>query len=349
MDEIGLGSSMPPSTDTTVPHDAEGLANAVGRRLSQELREFRRQRDLALAEIKATLARVDTERANLRTARLEYEKQIGDRLAKLKDGPPGPRGEKGEPGEPGTGAAGEPGERGEAGPAGPTGERGEQGTPGAPGAAGERGEKGEPGERGETGAMGPAGERGERGLDGPTGDRGEKGEPGARGVDGPPGKFARLKAWGPGVHYESDLVAHGGATYCALRDTAEKPPHADWQLVAARGTDAPVGTVHGLYQAGADYREFDLVTFDGHEWRAKHDDPGPLPGDGWALSAMRGKRGSAGEKGDRGERGPAGAAAASIVEWRIDGYRAIPVMSDGKPGPVLDLRRVLERYHDEAG
>ena len=52
------------------------------------------------------------------------------------------------------------------------------------------------------------------------------------------------------------------------------------------------------------YRKYDLVTWHGSEWRARCDEPGALPGDGWVLTAQSGSRGKAGD------RGPAGAAGA---------------------------------------
>jgi hypothetical protein len=38
------------------------------------------------------------------------------------------------------------------------------------------------------------------------------------------------------------------------------------------------------------------------------------------------------------------------MNWRLDpaGYRAIPFMSDGKLGPILELRGLFEQYHNEA-
>jgi hypothetical protein len=165
------------------------------------------------------------------------------------------------------------------------------------------------------------------------------------------GTFPAVRAWCDEIHYEGMVVAHAGSTYCAARDTAKEPPGDDWILIAAAGhagADAPVGTVWGKYDPARKYRAFDLVTFASSEWRAKRDDPGPLPGDGWAASSAQGKRGEKGERGERGLTGPAGASAPRIVKWAIDGYLAAPVYSDGNTGPVLDLRRFFEAYHDEA-
>jgi integrin beta 3 len=154
------------------------------------------------------------------------------------------------------------------------------------------------------------------------------------------------------VHYERQVVAHDGSTYCAKRDTAATPPSDDWVLLARCGAagppglDAPIGEVCGLYQPTRVYRKFDLVSMNGSEWRAKREDPGPLPGDGWALSGQVGGRGKPGE---RGERGPAGPPGPTIADWAIDEYRAVPIMSDGTLGAVLDIRGFFELYHGETG
>jgi hypothetical protein len=39
----------------------------------------------------------------------------------------------------------------------------------------------------------------------------------------------------------------------------------------------------------------------------------------------------------------------TILEWVLDydNYRAIPLMSDGSPAPVLELRGLFERFFDE--
>ena len=106
-----------------------------------------------------------------------------------------------------------------------------------------------------------------------------------------------------------------------------------------------VGEVCGLFDPEREYRRFDLVSLHGAEWRAKCDAPGPLPGDGWALGSKAGERGKRGEAGPRGERGMP---AASIAEWRVRDYRAVPVMSDGSLGPALDLSALFAQYHTEA-
>jgi len=146
------------------------------------------------------------------------------------------------------------------------------------------------------------------GPPGPQGERGERGEPGEA-ITGPQGE----------------------------QGTAGPP--------GEPGEVPYVGEVCGLFDPEREYRRFDLVSLHGAEWRAKCDAPGPLPGDGWALGSKAGERGKRGEAGPRGERGMP---AASIAEWRVRDYRAVPVMSDGSLGPALDLSALFAQYHTEA-
>jgi integrin beta 3 len=221
------------------------------------------------------------------------------------------------------------------------------------------------GKDGAEGPPGPAGAQGEtpdvqpvlerlEGLAATLEDRaaalrdGEDGKDGAPGPPGKPGELPIVRLWTEGVHYLGDVVAHKGSTWQARRDTAREPPDDEWALLAAAGRDAPEGEVCGSFDPSRSYRKFDLVCFDGCEWRARCDEPRSLPGVGWALSAVQGKRGGKGEKGDRGERGAPGAPGAVITDWVIDGFRATPLLSDGTLGPALELRSFFEAYHSEA-
>lgn len=157
---------------------------------------------------------------------------------------------------------------------------------------------------------GEPGAPGEQGPQGPRGEIGERGEAGEPGVDGSPG--------------------------------IEGPPGPP----GASGRDAPLGEVYGRYDASQTYRRFDLVTHNNSEWRARKDDPGPLPGPGWAISSVAGSRG---QKGESGARGPAGPPGSQIVEWTVNGYTVVPIFSDGSAGPALDLRQVFAVYDNETG
>lgn len=94
------------------------------------------------------------------------------------------------------------------------------------------------------------------------------------------------------------------------------PPGAD-------GQDAYAGEAKGLYDTTAQYRALDVVSFNGSEWRAKRDDPGELPGDGWMLSACKGKRGDPGKRGEPGKDG------VSPVAQYLRGAELITTLSDG--------------------
>jgi hypothetical protein len=65
-----------------------------------------------------------------------------------------------------------------------------------------------------------------------------------------------------------------------------------------------------------------------------------------AKTPARGPQGPAGPKGARGERGMA---APTIIGWALDRERfiALPLMSDGRPGPGLELRGLFEQFQVE--
>ena len=146
------------------------------------------------------------------------------------------------------------------------------------------------------------------GAPGPQGERGERGEPGEA-ITGPPGEQGIPGPPGPA----------GDVPY--------------------------VGEVCGAWDADREYRKFDLVNFNGSEWRARFDNPGQLPGEGWAIASKVGERGKRGDIGPKGDRGPP---AATITGWTIREYVAVPVMSDGSAGAPLDLRGFFELFYREA-
>lgn len=123
----------------------EGWADALGRILADQRKEWDRDRALAIAEFRAEVA----------TLTLRVNELVAERLAAVKDGEPGPAGAEGP-----QGPQGAPGERGEPGGSGVDGPPGVEGPPGPPGAPGEPGAKGETGEPGPPGDPGPAGEKG---------------------------------------------------------------------------------------------------------------------------------------------------------------------------------------------
>jgi hypothetical protein len=67
-----------------------------------------------------------------------------------------------------------------------------------------------------------------------------------RGEQGPPGKLPLVKLWVPEtVYYEGDVVAYGGGTFQAKRDTGQSPSHADWVCLATVGRDGKTIAVRG--------------------------------------------------------------------------------------------------------
>jgi hypothetical protein len=173
-----------------------------------------------------------------------------------------------------------------------------------------------------------------------------------------PGKLPVSKIWRQeSVTYEGEVVSYDGSLYQARRDTAQMPGGSDWICVARAGRDGCDGftpNVCGTFDAYKTYARLDVVECDGASYIARCDDPGICPGDGWQLLSRPGRRGPVGETGPcgrKGERGARGEAAPTIVNWTLDrkNYRAIPTMSDGKPGAPLDLRPLFETYHEEAG
>jgi len=217
---------------------------------------------------------------------------------------------------------------------------------------GEEGSRGPPGEsitgpKGVIGHEGPKGNPGEAGPQGPEGRQGERGPP------GPQGALPLVKSWKPEtVFYERDCVMFDGGLYQARCDTGQPTTHSDWACLARAGRDGQGLNVVGTFREGIVYRRFDVVAFNGGSWCALQDDPGLIPGPHWQLIASPGSRGRSGNQGEsgaqgpRGEKGERGEAAPFIVDWQIDRahFRAAPIMSNGKAGPMLDLRGFFEEF-----
>jgi hypothetical protein len=92
--------------------------------------------------------------------------------------------------------------------------------------------------------------------------------------------------------------------------------------VAPAPTDAPAspgGRARELYDPTPSYFAMDVIAFNGSEWRAVRDNPGPLPGAGWVLGA----------KGARGRPGERGAAGVHVTALDLVGYTLVLTLSDG--------------------
>jgi hypothetical protein len=180
---------------------------------------------------------------------------------------------------------------------------------------------------------------------------------GPQGPPGPPGKLPLVREYlAERVHYQSNVVTHAGALWQALGDTVHAPPHSDWICLARAGRNGSDGrspNVCGTYDAREKYERLDIIALDGAAFIARRDNPGVCPGNGWQLLSRQGRpgrRGETGERGVRGDKGERGEPGATVVSWQLDRqrYRVSPLMSDGKAGPTLELRRLFEHYHEEA-
>lgn len=281
----------------------EALREALGQVIADLRREWRRELELIEAQGRQTIAEL---RAQIVELQSELRAKVDARLAELKDGAPGAPGERGD-----VGPQGEPGDKGDRGDAGPQGEPGEPGAKGEPGANGVRGEKGEPGEAGPQGDRGEPGEKGDRGDAGPQGDRG---------ADGAPGKLPAVGDWEDRVYRDSEVVTFNGAVYQAQRDTGKAPPHDDWRCIVLAGRDGADGrslNPRSTWSATEAYAYLDVVALDGGAFLARRDNPGPCPGEGWQLIAMRGKAGRPGDKGEAGK-GSKGDPGPAVVAIDID-------------------------------
>jgi hypothetical protein len=173
------------------------------------------------------------------------------------------------------------------------------------------------------------------------------------------GRALIARGWNPDeICYAGDVVSYGGETFQCLQDTGKTPAvdHPHWRLLARRGRDAISPTVLGAFDAKMAYVELDIVTHDGSSFIAVRDlEPGTIPGidAGWQLLAGRGGKGptgATGAKGQRGARGQRGEAGPQIIDWVVDPvhYRVHMTLSNGKPGPVINLRPLFERFCAEA-
>lgn len=205
---------------------------------------------------------------------------------------------------------------------------------------------GAPGEPGPIGPPGPAGEpgpQGERGEPGPAGAQGPQGE---RGADGAPGKLPRVAAWEDRIYREAEVVTLAGAVYQAARDTGKAPPHEDWVCIVTAGRDGADGrslNPRATWSPEEAYSRLDIVALDGGAFVARRDDPGPCPGDGWQLIAMRGKPGRPGERGERGEAGKGGVPGPGVVSIDIDDSGMVTIENADGSTVQGDFAPVLSR------
>jgi hypothetical protein len=65
-----------------------------------------------------------------------------------------------------------------------------------------------------------------------------------------------------------------------------------------------------------------------------------------SRQGRQGRPGETGERGAPGEKGEKGEPGTTVVAWQLDRqrYRISPLMSDGKVGPMLELRPMFEQF-----
>ena len=232
-------------------------------------------------------------------------KEWRERIAEIRNGEPGPPGKDGEPGPAGR-ARGTRATR--AIPASPV-SAAQMAVPAILALPGERGDKGDPGEPGAVPEL--TDELTLAVLEKVREDRLELDEK----LFAATRRFERLSA-----ELEERLAS-----------VKEGPPGPQGEP-GRDGVDGRTGEARGLYAPGETYRKMDRVAHDGSEWIAMHDDPGPLPGDGWMLGA----------KGRKGKPG------AGIQRAMAKDYTLVLETTDGKKLTV-DLRGMFERYDEERG
>ncbi|MCA1549761.1 hypothetical protein I6F36_23290 [Bradyrhizobium sp. BRP19] len=103
-----------------------------------------------------------------------------------------------------------------------------------------------------------------------------------------------------------------------------------------RADTGAVRPSHGLHDPRARYFKYDTCGFNGCEWRAVRDDPGPLPGEGWVLSA----------KGMHGKPGEPGRDGVHVRSLDVVGYELVARLSDGTTLRA-NLLPVMERFERE--
>lgn len=205
-------------------------------------------------------------------------------------------------------------------------------------------ERGEKGDAGDSGEQGPAGSNGADGKDGigladamidrsgelvitMTDGRMKNLGPiiGRDGKDGDPGPAGAAGV--NGLDVEDIIVTQDGAIVEFAFQVGETRSIFEIELpsgpAGADGQDAYPGEAKGLHDPAAVYRAMDVVSFNGSEWRAKHDNPGDIPGPGWMLSASKGKRG------EKGGDGKPGRDSISPVAQYLRGSELITTLSDG--------------------
>jgi hypothetical protein len=153
------------------------------------------------------------------------------------------------------------------------------------------------------------------------------------------GTIIELKVAAATAHLRNGVDGQPGPAGPAGEPGPAGPPGADGPAgppgpQGSAGTNARQWRHRRYYDPKQIYADGDVVAHDGGSWLALCDEPGPLPGDGWAQLTTRGQRGKPGDRGERGLQGPEGRGVVDltvsetgtelIVEFSDNVQRAIP-------------------------
>lgn len=307
----------------------DGLRAALGQVIADQRREWRRELEVIEAQARATIAELRAANESLRddlTRRVDAA--VAERLATLRDGADGSDGRDG--------ADGKDGADGRDGLNGADGRDGKDGDPGPAGRDGADGKDADP--EAVRAMVAEEVARAVAALPAP-----QDGRDGRDGRDGAPGKLPAVRAWQAGVWYAGDVVSHATGSWQAQRDTASEPPHEDWVCIAPAGRDGQDGrsfTVRGTWTEAEEYRALDVAVRDGSAFVARQDNPGPCPGEGWQLIALRGKPGKPGDKGERGM-GLRGAPGPGVASLDVDAEGVVTLANGDGSTVQLDLYPLL--------
>lgn len=138
------------------------------------------------------------------------------------------------------------------------------------------------------------------------------------------------------------LIVSLQAGLAAIRDGEPGPP-------GVQGEPGPPGLsglsfrIRGTWLGINEYRALDVVALGGASFAARHDDPGPCPGDGWQLIAAQGKRGNQGDRGPAGAKGDQGEAGPPVVALTVSEEGALTLTNGDGTTVTCDLYPVLAK------
>jgi integrin beta 3 len=187
---------------------------------------------------------------------------------------------------------------------------------------------------------GEPGMPGEKGMPGERGEKGDKGDPGEPAPDPTEDIVAAAleKVREDRLELDEKLFAATRRFERLSTELEERLANIKDGEPGPQGEPGPAGRdftgeARGKYDNSETYLKFDRVAYNGSEWLARKDDPGPLPGEGWML-------------GVQGKAGRPGAPGVGIQRATTKDYALVLEMTDGKT-MTIDLRGMFARYDEE--